>query len=236
MVIAGTAEPPLARPRAIVFDWDNTLIDSWAAIQDAQNFTLAYFGMEPWTFAETRARVRGSMRDTFPAMFGERWREAGEVFYARFTEHHLDALSPLPGAEDMLAALHGAGVYLCVVSNKKGDYLRAEAARLGWKRYFGKVGGAAGVSCSGIVGAFDAANDKPAVDPVDLALAGSGIAAGPVVWFAGDTDIDLECARNAKCVPVLVRREPPAPEEFRGHPPALHAADCMSLLKIALKL
>lgn len=234
MVIADPLKAPLARPRAILFDWDNTLIDSWAAIQDAQNFTLAHFGMEPWTLAETRERVRGSMRDTFPAMFGERWREAGEVFYARFTEHHLDALKPLVGAEDMLIALHDAGVYLAVVSNKKGDYLRAEAARLDWGRYFGVRGG--GANGGGIVGAFDAANDKPAVDPVDLALAGSGIATGPSVWFAGDTDIDLECARNAQCVPVLVRGEPPARGEFAGHSPALHVTDCIALLNVALNL
>jgi phosphoglycolate phosphatase len=209
---------PLAPPRALLFDWDNTLIDSWAAIQDAQNYTLSYFGLKPWTLEEVRARVRGSMRDTFPAMFGERWREAGEVFYARFTEHHLEALRPLPGAEEMLQALQGSGIYLAVVSNKKGDYLRAEAARLGWEPYFGSI-----------VGAFDAANDKPSVDPVELAMADSGIALDRSVWFAGDTDIDLECACNAGCLPVLIRAAPPAPGEFAQHPPALHLADCNAL-------
>lgn len=221
----GEAEDRLLPPQAILFDWDNTLIDSWAAIQDAQNYTLTYFGLKPWTLEETRTRVRGSMRDTFPAMFGERWREAGEVFYARFTAQHLETLQPLPGAEEMLAALHRTGVYLAVVSNKKGDYLRAEARRLGWQRFFGSI-----------VGAFDAANDKPAADPVELALAGSGIGQGPLVWFAGDTDIDLECARNAGCLPVLIRDTPPAPGEFVDHPPAVHVTDCMSLLKVVRKL
>lgn len=212
------ADLPLAPPRALLFDWDNTLIDSWAAIQDAQNYTLSYFGLKPWTLEEVQARVRGSMRDTFPAMFGERWREAGEVFYARFTEHHLEALRPLPGAEEMLRTLQASGIYLAVVSNKKGDYLRAEAARLGWETYF-----------ASIVGAFDAANDKPSADPVELAMAGSGIALGRSVWFAGDTDIDLECACNAGCLPVLIRPAPPAPGEFTEHPPALHLADCNAL-------
>lgn len=221
-----TREPAvLAPPQALLFDWDNTLIDSWAAIQDAQNYTLAYFGLKPWTLDEVRTRVRGSMRDTFPAMFGDRWLEAGEVFYARFTEHHLDTLTPLPGAEAMLRSLQASGVYLGVVSNKKGDYLRAEAARLGWEGYFGSI-----------VGAFDAANDKPAIDPVHLALSGSGIASGPSVWFAGDTDIDLECASNAGCLPVLVRDAPPAPGEFADHPPALHVPDCTTLLNFVRSL
>ncbi|MBL8659432.1 MAG: HAD hydrolase-like protein [Rhodospirillales bacterium] len=215
----------LVRPLAILFDWDNTLIDSWAAIEDAQNYTLAYFGLKPWTSEQVRERVRGSMRDTFPEMFGQRWREAGEVFYARFTEHHLETLRPVSGAEEMLATLQKDGVYLAVVSNKKGDYLRAEAARLGWGHYF-----------AALVGAFDAAKDKPATDPVELALAGSGIASGPRVWFAGDTDIDLECACNAGCVPVLVRATAPGPDEFSHHPPAVYVADCISLLKVVRNL
>lgn len=64
-----TAKATLTRPKAILFDWDNTLVDSWAAIQDAQNHTLTAFGLEPWTLEETRQRVRGSMRDTYPQLF-----------------------------------------------------------------------------------------------------------------------------------------------------------------------
>ena len=103
-----TRDQPLTRPQAILFDWDNTLIDSWHAILDAQNHTLEAFGLQPWTLEEARERVRCSMRDTFPALFGARWREAGEVFYRRFTERHMQNLRPLPGAEDLPALSTGA--------------------------------------------------------------------------------------------------------------------------------
>jgi phosphoglycolate phosphatase len=209
------------RPQAIIFDWDNTLIDSWYAILDAQNYTLTTFGLEPWTLEETRERVRGSMRDSFPALFGARWREAGEVFYRRFTERHMQALQPLPGAAALLEELHGSGIYLAIVSNKKGDYLRKEAAHLGWDRFFGRI-----------VGAFDAPRDKPAVDPVHLALDGSGIPPGNSVWFAGDADIDLECALNAGCIPVLLREIAPQPGEFDSHAPAIHVNCCLELSKV----
>ena len=86
------------RPRAILFDWDNTLIDSWGAIQDAQNHTLTAFGLAPWTLEETKARVHGSMRDSYPQLFGDRWLEAGEVLYRRFEERHMETLTPLAGA------------------------------------------------------------------------------------------------------------------------------------------
>lgn len=215
----------LSRPRAIIFDWDNTLIDSWHAIQDAQNHTLEAFGLEPWTLEETRQRVRGSMRDSYPTLFGKRWREAGEVFYRRFQERHMQTLQALPGAEAMLRELVEGGFYLGVCSNKKGDYLRQEAEHLGWSGLFGRI-----------VGAFDAGRDKPAPDPVLLALEGSGIAPGPDVWFAGDADIDLECATNAGCVPVLVRTDPPGIQEFAPHPPALHVDGCMTLSKVLMNL
>ncbi len=63
---------------------------------------------------------------------------------------------------------------------------------LGWQPYFAQL-----------VGADDAARDKPHPDPVHLALEGSNIQPGEHVWFIGDTVIDLECAQNTQCTPVL---------------------------------
>lgn len=217
--------PAMRRPRAILFDWDNTLIDSWAAIHDAQNHTFAQFGMPPWTMEDIRRQVRGSMRDSYPKLFGDRWREAGEIFYARFAERHMDMLKPVSGAAELLDELSVTGIYLAVVSNKKGDYLRSEATRLGWERYFGRM-----------VGAFDAVRDKPSVEPVDLALTGSGIDRGTDVWFVGDADIDLECARNSGCIPVLVREEGPLPGEFVACPPAVHVRSCNALCELVREL
>ena len=44
-----------------------------------------------------------------------------------------------------------------------------------------------------IAGATDAARDKPARDPADLALAGSDHEPGDTVWFVGDSLVDLQC-------------------------------------------
>ena len=212
--------PSNGKPRAILFDWDNTLVDSWPTILDALNVTLEAFGQAPWTMDEARLRVRQSMRDSFPKLFGDQWQQAGEVFYERYAAIHVKRLTPLAGAEEMLSALNEAGIHLSVVSNKKGDFLRQEAKHLGWDRYFGVL-----------VGALDADNDKPAPEVVDLALAPSGIKKGPDVWFAGDADIDLECAHNAGCLPILIRPEPPGPGELDAHPPAKHFQNCDALCK-----
>ena len=215
-----TAQQGPNRPTTILFDWDNTLVDTWGVIHAALNTTLAALGRPAWTFEETRARVRRSAREAFPDWFGNEAERAATVFYAAFEAEHLDKLTPRPGAAALLADLRVAGYDLAVVSNKQGAYLRAEAARLGWQDHFRRL-----------VGAGDAVQDKPARAAVDLALADLPVAenGNGDVWLIGDTDIDLVCAHNAGCHPVLLRAEPPEPGEFAEAPPALHVADCAAL-------
>jgi phosphoglycolate phosphatase len=214
-----TLPPRLARPRAIIFDWDNTLVDSWATIHDALNFLMAAMERPPWTIDETRERVRLSLRDAFPAIFGERWEEARQIYMDRFRAIHIERLTPLPGREAMLRALAADGHYLAIVSNKTGTVLRSEAAHLGWTELFGAI-----------IGAGDAHADKPHSAPVELALQPSGIAPGPDVWFVGDTAVDMECALASGCVPVLLGNDEITPE-FTEFPPALAISDDAGLFR-----
>ncbi len=211
----------LRRPSALLFDWDNTLIDSWGAIHHALAVTFRAMGREPWSYEETVQRVRASARDSFPILFGARAEEAMEVFYRTFESDHLEKLSARAGAEEMLRALAADGdLYLGVVSNKKGDLLRREVTHLGWESLFSRL-----------VGANDAARDKPAVEAVEMGLEGSGLQPGPAVWFVGDTDIDMQCAVNSGCIPVLVRPHPPEELEFGDAEPQVHFPDCTGLLE-----
>jgi phosphoglycolate phosphatase len=212
--------PGLARPRALLFDWDNTLVDSWTTIAAALNETFAEFGKPAWTLAETKARVRRSVRERFPAMFGDQWQRAADVFYAAFKRTHLQTLKPTPGADALIKSLAARGLYLGVVSNKNGPILRVEAEHLGWTGHFG---------C--IVGATDAPRDKPDAEPVRLALAPGGIEPCGTVWLVGDADIDMECAHNAGCTAVLLHPEPPG-ADWGPHLPALRLSDCNALLSL----
>jgi phosphoglycolate phosphatase len=184
---------PLPTPRALLFDWDNTLVDNWPAIHQALNATFAAMGHPLWTLEETKARVRKSLRDSFPEMFGDRWEDARKIFYDTFAEVHLKHLRPLPGAGEALAVLAGTSLHLAVVSNKNGAYLRAEADALGWREHF-----------IHIVGATDATADKPAPAPVHMALSDSGLTSGPHIWFIGDGAIDVECAKAAGLTPIVL--------------------------------
>lgn len=208
--------PP--RPRALIFDWDNTLVDTWPVIHAALNATLAQMGHPLWTQDETRLRVRASLRDSFPALFGERWEEAGRVYHQEFAARHIDALAPLTGAHGLLEHLSARALPLAVVSNKTGHFLRAEAAALGWTGHF-----------HALVGSKDAIRDKPDRAPVDLALAGSGIGADETVWFVGDTGIDMACAHAAGCTAVLIGPGHGDDAALRDFPPSLSLPDLDAL-------
>ena len=205
----------LPRPRAILFDRDNTLVDTWPCIGKATNITLQAMGLAPWAEEEIRTRVAGSLRDTFPKIYGDRWEEAREIYYKAFGDVHLDMLTCLAGAEDLLNTVTDAGLYLGVVSNKTGRYLRAEADHLGWTRFFGKI-----------VGAQDASRDKPDPEPVHLALSTGNIPAGADVWFVGDAPIDVACGRAAGCTTIMLGPPPAAPVTHAAH---AYVKDCAAL-------
>ena len=210
---------PQILPKAVLFDWDNTLVDTWPVIHDSMNTTLTAMGHPVWTIEETRARVRRALREAFPDLFGERWKEARDVFYDRFRAIHLERLEVCSGAEDLLVCLMGKGVYLGVVSNKSDDHLRREAEHLGWSRYFSRL-----------VGATDAAKDKPAIDPVLMALEGSELELGEDIWFVGDTRIDMECALGAACIPVLISEFPAKIDDFDEFMPKYQFSSLESLV------
>ena len=73
-------------PRAVLFDWDGTLVNSWPVIHESMNRTLETMGYPQWTFEETLQRVRKSLREAFPELFGDRWEAARDVFHQNEVE------------------------------------------------------------------------------------------------------------------------------------------------------
>ncbi len=179
------------RPALLLWDWDNTLVDGWASIAAAMNAAFTAFALPHWTVEETRRRARVSVKDAFPPLFGAEWRRAREVFYAAFDGNHLDHVVPMPGALEAVQA--GAALPQGIVSNKRGSFLREEVAHLGWAPLF-----------SAVVGAGDAAADKPSPAPILLALHKMNAPAQEGVWYLGDTATDMQAARAAGVTAVLV--------------------------------
>lgn len=212
----------LPKPQAVLFDWDNTLVDTWPVIHSALHTTFTEMGVEPWSLAMTKARVRKSMRDSFPEIFGNAWEQASKIYQQAYQSIHLLRLRALPGAEETLKLVKEQGLYSAVVSNKKGVNLRKELKHIGWSQYFNTV-----------VGADDAKRDKPHADPVHMALEGSNIQLTPRVWFVGDSEIDLECAGNVGATPILYGDiTPDGDGQYNGHAFLHHVKDHAELVQL----
>ncbi len=201
-------------PEAVIFDWDNTLVDSWAVIHAANAFTFEAMGLKPWTLEETRQNVAKSMREAFPELFGDRWEEARDIFYARYDEIHLSYIKPLAGAENALKGLRDAGIPMAIVSNKTGDFLRKEVGVLGWEEYFHPV-----------LGAGDLERDKPDEMVIQAALGPAGLKSGRSVWFVGDNAIDMECAHRSGCTAILMHEKSLPSDKQKIWPPHRNYAD-----------
>lgn len=213
----------LPKPQAVIFDWDDTLVDNWNTAFKALNTALVHMGAQPWTEDEARRRSGPSARDLFTQLFGaDRWKEADKVYYDTFCALVLDNVRLHDQAEDFLKALAKNGIYMAVVSNKRGPLLRKEVEHLGFNGYFSKI-----------IGAGDASADKPDPAPLLLSLEGSGIAPGPAVWYVGDSHTDMMCALRAGCTAVLIETKPPPEDLLIKNPPTgrvRHHRDLMELL------
>ena len=180
-----------------MLDWDNTLADSWKIIHKCLNVAFREMGREEWTLEEVihgREGIHHSLRESFPRIFGADWEKAKNLYFGAFLDCHLQEISLLPGSLESIKAMAGLDAFIAIVSNKTGIHLRNELEHLGITKYF-----------NAIIGAADAAKDKPFAEPLLLALKHANIEQKDFdkVWMVGDSVTDIEAAFNTGVVPVL---------------------------------
>jgi phosphoglycolate phosphatase len=180
------------KPTALLFDWDNTLVDTWPLIHRALHATQTKYGADVWSLEEVKAKVGKSLRDSFPEMFGDDWAEAGKFYTETYRSFHKEEFHLLPQVNELLDFLSDYGVPVGVVSNKMGESLRREITNMGLNAHF-----------QVLIGAGDAKRDKPHADPAALALEKIGIPMNDKVFFIGDTITDLGCAKAGGMSAIL---------------------------------
>jgi phosphoglycolate phosphatase len=215
--------PPVC-PQALLFDWDNTLVDTLPLIRFCLNETLTALGRDPWSAEDVRRRIHRSARDFFPELFGDGWQQAFDLYASIYRAHHLEWICEMPGATDFLARLRDAGMPLALISNKRGHFLRAEVAHLGLAEHF-----------LVIVGAEDTPRDKPDPAPFHFAMQNNVMHKLSQMWYIGDTVTDMHFARNCGLTAVLLRSIPPEEDIFGTCPPDIHASTFDALTKVLHK-
>jgi 2-phosphoglycolate phosphatase len=179
-------EPGLQRYRAVVFDFDGTLADSYEAITASVNHVRSHHGLAPLDVEEVKKHVgRGPiylLEHTVPG--GQM--EADLVSYRA---HHPTVMYEktrfLPGALETLQALHEGGKLLGLCSNKPRLFSRELLRFLGIVDLF-----------QAILGPEDVARPKPAPDMLLAALKQLGLEAKETL-YVGDMIVDIQTARAA---------------------------------------
>ncbi len=174
--------PPVS---AVLFDWDGTLADSFAATHHASMAVFRHFGI-----AMDEIRYRDTYRPDWHETYRqlgipeERWDEAGRIWRGRYLERSAD-VALFPGAAEALDALASAGVAVGVVTSADRVRFLADLDRLGLATRF-----------AALVAFEDVVARKP--DPEGLFLALRQLEVGPAeVFYVGDRHEDIEMGRRA---------------------------------------
>lgn len=176
--------------RAVLFDWDGTLVDSAEASYRAYVGVFRTLGI-PFDREIHRLTYSPNWHRTYLALAlpRERWDEADALWLQFYGEerNHL-----LPGAAEGLARLHGAGHVQGIVSSGERERVTREMRDLEVARYFTEV------VCGG-----DTAERKPHPEPLLMAMDRMGLRPEETA-YVGDSPEDIEMSQRAEVFAIGV--------------------------------
>lgn len=191
-----------------IFDLDGTLLDTLGDLAASVNYALRTHDMPEHSLDDVRRfvgnGVRKLMERAVPDGAGNPlFDEAYDTFRQHYMAHSLDTTRPYDGITEALAALKARGCHLAVVSNK----MMAATQELCHHFFPDTIEVAIGEDeAAGI-------RRKPAPDTVFAALdffqiprpLRGGDRGGGSAVYVGDSDVDIQTARNAgiPCISVL---------------------------------
>lgn len=174
--------------RALVFDLDGTLIDSKEDLALSMNATLQHLGRAQIEHERIYGYVGGGVqllvkRALADGATDEEVERGMSYFLEYYRAHMLDHTVPYPGVREALDKLTGRD--LAILTNKPVNFSKAILSGLGMINYFRYVYGG---------NSFE--KKKP--DPVGLNTMLRDLEAAPrQMMMVGDSDVDIQTARNA---------------------------------------
>ena len=182
------APAPFADVRVLIFDLDGTLIDSGIDLALSVNATLKEMGRQALPHDRIFSYVgQGAARLIEQALGPGNTREQCEqglaFFLSYYRQHMLDNTVTYPGVREGLAALEG--MPMAVLTNKPVRFSRQILEGLGLASHFRYV-----------YGGNSFQTKKP--DPAGMGVLLRDFGAAPrQVMLVGDSEIDVQTARNA---------------------------------------
>lgn len=172
--------------RAILFDFDGTLADSYEAIAASVNHVRAEYGLAPLTTEEVKGYVGHGPAHLLGHTVGP---EDMERAVASYRAHHPSVMIAhthlLPGALETLQRIVDSGRPMALCSNKPRFFTQRLLEHLDIARFFAAV-----------LGPEDVAEPKPAPDMLLAGLGRLGLKAAEAL-YVGDMVVDIRTARAA---------------------------------------
>jgi phosphoglycolate phosphatase len=211
--------------RAVLFDFDGTLADSYDAIAASVNHVRAHHGLPPLSVAEVRVHVGRGPGYLLAHTVGVGDAKENE---ARYRQHHPTVMRQgtrlLPGAAEALHALKQSGLKLAVCSNKPRAYTKALLESLGIAPLFDAV-----------LGPEDVKRPKPAPDMLLAALERLKVHADEAL-YVGDMTVDITTARGAGVRVWVVPTGSDSREAIEAAQPDQLLASLAELLQLLLSI
>ena len=212
------------RYRAVLFDLDGTLVDSYGALADAVNFARRQHGLNALSEARIRDFVGDGLENLLQRAFGPGPvpLNAREAFEGRYDEICCAQSRMLDDVEATVAALYALGVVMVVCTNKPTAFSIKILDHLGIAPLF-----------HAIVGPDAAGARKPDARHVLHALRATGCDAEEAL-FVGDMPIDVAAARNSGIAVAVVPTGTSSPEALRAARPDHYLerfADLLALVR-----
>ena len=195
--------------KAVIFDWDGTLVDSTDWVIKAHNHVRKHFNLPLWTKDDIFSCSSLSTRELYPSIYGDRAQEALDLIWNFVKTHNLESALPYECAGQLLQTLFDHNMMMGVVSNKRHDPLHEVINHLKWRHFF-----------TGVVGAGHSKRDKPSEIPLLDCMAQIDSDLKPAdILYVGDTETDLLTAQNAACDVVFIQSDQPHPDLIEKYTP-----------------
>lgn len=128
----------LKRPSLIIWDWDNTLVDSRPVVRAALQDVAETAHLPSITMQDVIDVMGTHMGRFWQDNFGNKKTEAVAYYLSRYVAHN-GKLELFPETKEVLSWVREQGISQIVVSNKRQDILDEECDRLGLRLYFDQV-------------------------------------------------------------------------------------------------
>ena len=219
-----SSKAPRFRVKAVIFDLDGTLADTFALIVSAWNASVGRHTGKVYSEEEVISRFGipdpQMIRRELTGVAGAACDEVVEIYHGHYADRHADVVTPFEGIDELLRELGQRQVPLGLMTGKGRRSAAITLQALGWSQIFAAV-----------VTGDDVERQKPDPDG-PLAVAGKlDIPAGQCA-FVGDSPADIGAGKAAGMITVAAGWHPVYREKIRQMEPTFWAQTPADVLRV----